>query len=135
MNFEQKEVYFYNPDGVLLMPVSEAIITSAEVNDRAENIEKKLYSINKEMEFTASFETTLELFDELTRQLNPNEFTLQYTKQVQARKHRQKRINKKWVKRYGYKDVQVTIDGLKISNSESNMEGDICQYTMTLERG
>jgi len=27
------------------------------------------------------------------------------TKDVQARKHRKKRINKKWLKRYGYKTV------------------------------
>lgn len=27
------------------------------------------------------------------------------TKDVQARKHRKKRINKKWLKRYGYKAV------------------------------
>lgn len=27
------------------------------------------------------------------------------TKDVQARKHRKKRINKKWLKRYGYKIV------------------------------
>ena len=28
------------------------------------------------------------------------------TKTVQARTHKKKRINKKWLKRYGYKEVQ-----------------------------
>jgi hypothetical protein len=28
---------------------------------------------------------------------------------IQARKHRTKRINKKWLKRYGYKEIQVPV--------------------------
>lgn len=39
--------------------------------------------------------------------VNPNKFTLEFdtTWFVQARKHKKKRINKKWLKRYGYKEV------------------------------
>ena len=33
---------------------------------------------------------------------------------VQARKHKKKRINKKWAKRYGYKCVTKTIKGWKL---------------------
>jgi hypothetical protein len=29
------------------------------------------------------------------------------TKQIQARKHKTKRINKKWLKRYGFKTIEV----------------------------
>lgn len=32
-------------------------------------------------------------------------FDIQYVKFVQARKHKKKRINKKWLKRYGYKPI------------------------------
>ena len=39
---------------------------------------------------------------------------LQYTTMVQARRHRKKRINKKWLKRYGYKPIQMTSKGWRI---------------------
>lgn len=43
-----------------------------------------------------------------------NTFGLQYTAMVQARRHRKKRINKKWLKRYGYKPMQMTSSGWRI---------------------
>ena len=42
---------------------------------------------------------------------NPDSYTIEYTEYVQARKHKKKRINKKWLKRYGYKPVQVRTEG------------------------
>lgn len=33
----------------------------------------------------------------------PDAYVVQYVKLVQARKHKKKRINKKWLKRYGYR--------------------------------
>lgn len=41
-------------------------------------------------------------------------FDLQYTAMVQARRHRKKRINKKWLKRYGYKPIKITSKGWRI---------------------
>ena len=41
-------------------------------------------------------------------------FDLQYTVMVQARRHRKKRINKKWLKRYGYKPKQIISKGWRI---------------------
>ena len=52
----------------------------------------------------------LELF--LPKKLDT--FDLQYTTMVQARRHRKKRINKKWLKRYGYKPKQIISKGWKI---------------------
>lgn len=134
MNFEIDSAYLYNSDGVKLMDVSDAAITTAKVNEEAEKFEKTLYPLNKELEFSATLETTTGVFNELTRRVNPNEFTIKYTKYVQARKHHKKRINKKWLKKYGYKEKILIIDGLNITHKERNGKEDICQYTMTLEK-
>lgn len=47
------------------------------------------------------------LLSELCLPKQLNTFDLQYTIMTQSRKHRKKRINKKWLKRYGYKEHQV----------------------------
>ena len=41
----------------------------------------------------------------------PDSYNIQYIKIVQVRKHKKKRINKKWLKRYGYKKVIVNSKG------------------------
>lgn len=37
----------------------------------------------------------------------PDSFNIQFAKPVQIRRHRKKRINKKWAKRYGYRYIIV----------------------------
>lgn len=54
------------------------------------------------------------LLSELFLPKKPNTFDIQYTVMVQARRHRKKRINKKWLKRYGYKPMQMTSNGWRI---------------------
>lgn len=44
----------------------------------------------------------------------PDSYTIQYIKLVQTRKHKKKRINKKWLKRYGYKKVIVNSEGWNV---------------------
>lgn len=44
----------------------------------------------------------------------PDSYDIQYVKIVQARKHKKKRINKKWIKRYGYKKVIVNGKGWNV---------------------
>lgn len=41
---------------------------------------------------------------------------LKYTMHVQRRRHRKWRINKKWAKRYGYKEVPMVISNIRIVN-------------------
>lgn len=41
----------------------------------------------------------------------PDGYDIKCTKFVQVRKHKKKRINKKWLKRYGYKQVNVKCKG------------------------
>lgn len=44
----------------------------------------------------------------------PDSYGIQYVKIVQARKHKKKRINKKWLKHYGYKKVIVNSNGWNV---------------------
>ena len=71
--------------------------------------------MDKEVTFT--FESAT-INEELWKRLMPSEFPemfdIEYPKIVQARKHRKKRINKKWLKKYGYKQVKVRSKGWKI---------------------
>ena len=116
------------------MVVEEVYKTLKEIYpDKAEKFERSL-CCNKEIEFTATVETIPEIFNELVKHVDLNEYTIKYTKYVQARRHHKRRINKKWLKKYGYKEKIIVIDGLNITHKETNGEEDICQYTMTLEK-
>lgn len=44
----------------------------------------------------------------------PDAYDIRITKFIQVRKHKKKRINKKWIKRYGYKQVMVNCKGYNI---------------------
>lgn len=48
---------------------------------------------------------------------SPSDFSISYTTIVQAKKHRKWRTNKKWLKRYGYKEVVVKSDGWNMKES------------------
>ncbi len=53
----------------------------------------------------------------------PDSYDVQFLKVVQVRKHKKRRINKKWAKRYGYKTITVTSKGWKIhSSSDGTVE-------------
>jgi len=54
------------------------------------------------------------LLSELFLPKKSDTFDLQYTAMVQARRHKKKRINKKWLKRYGYKPMQIISKGWRI---------------------
>lgn len=54
------------------------------------------------------------LLAKLFTQEKSNTFDIQYTIMVQARKHKKKRINKKWLKRYGYKQQQMIANDWKL---------------------
>lgn len=53
----------------------------------------------------------------------PDAYDIQYVKFVQARKHKKRRINKKWLKRYGYKEMFVDTKCWKMkTNTDGRME-------------
>jgi len=65
------------------------------------------------------------LLSELFMPEKSNTFDLQYTIMVQARRHRKKRINKKWLKRYGYKPQQMMSKGWELG--EYNTQTGECE--------
>ena len=53
----------------------------------------------------------------------PYAYDIQYIKIVQSRKHKKRRINKKWLKRYGLKQILVESKGWKIkTDTDGNVE-------------
>lgn len=45
----------------------------------------------------------------------PEAYDIQYNKIVQVKHHKKKRINKKWIKKYGYKNYILDAKGWKIN--------------------
>ena len=100
--------------------INDIDITDLELKNfkfRTDNIFDKRdnKSINNSSEITVEVEgTSTEEFlkilgvDIATR---PDVITIQLQKLVQVRKHKKKRINKKWAKKYGYKTSIITHDG------------------------
>lgn len=73
------------------------LINASEINFQVDNV-----SVNKEV------------FNKLCDAPKKSKFNLEYKKMVQCRKHRKKRINKKWAKRYGYKPITVKLRDVEI---------------------
>lgn len=103
-------LFFQDNDGnnvLALDNVDEIALTSNVTEERdilgnVENIKKG--------ETTLSFVSTFEkmaLFKALGFDMSktPNAYKISVTKPVQRRKHKKKRINKKWLKKYGYKTL------------------------------
>lgn len=81
------------------------------------------YKKSLSAEYTLTFET--DNSDELKKIFGvdvdidtdlPNTYDVQFVKLIQARKHRKKRINKKWLKRYGVKRVIVDSKGWQLQS-------------------
>ena len=75
----------------------------------------------KKGETTLSFTSTIEketLFKVLGVDMSktPDAYKISVTKPVQRRKHKKKRINKKWLKKYGYKILADFRDGWHIKS-------------------
>ena len=45
---------------------------------------------------------------------NSDNWSMSFIKQEQIRRHRKKRINKKWAKKYGYRDVVIPLGNFKV---------------------
>ena len=89
--------------------------------------ESKIENFNpgRTFEFTATNEYFNEALRNLIEPIIPPEgfkHEITFTKVVQARRHRKKRINKKWAKKYGYKQVSVKSPGWKMT---ANTDGTV----------
>lgn len=114
-------LFFQDNDGnnvLALDNVDEIALTSSATEERdilgnVENI--------KRSETTLSFVSTFEkmaLFKALGFDMSktPDAYKISVTKPVQRRKHKKKRINKKWLKKYGYKILVDFRDGWHIKS-------------------
>lgn len=64
------------------------------------------YSFSKQTEFTADFSADFQRIAHLISPSNNPDFHMEaLVDRIQKRKHKKRRINKKWAKRYGYWDV------------------------------
>ena len=82
-------------------------------------------TINSSQEFsctlTADFNKEL-LMDVLGISNDPPKFKVEFpVGKIQRRKHKKRRINKKWAKKYGYKDI-IASGILKQINTKDNIE-------------
>ena len=73
------------------------LINASEMNFQVDDV-----SVNKE------------IFNKLCDAYKKPKFNLECKMMVQRRKHRKKRINKKWAKRYGYKPITVELRDIEI---------------------
>ena len=104
-------------------------MTSEYKTDYVQKDSKNILSFNHDPTFIITFDineltNTEELYKILGVDTSsmPDAYDIQYVKIVQVRKHKKRRINKKWAKRYGYKRVVVDTKGWKIKN---NTDGSI----------
>ena len=84
----------------------------AEEGTRLGNWIRKDASIT--MDFTTDEKVDINKILGLDITQMPDSYDIQYIKIIQARKHKKKRINKKWLKRYGYKKVIVNSEGWNV---------------------
>ena len=109
--------------------VKSVKMTSEYKTDYVQKDAKNILSFNHDPSYTITFDinepiNTEELYKVLGVDTSnmPDAYDIQYVKIVQVRKHKKRRINKKWAKRYGYKQVVVDSKGWKIKN---NTDGSI----------
>ena len=92
-------------DNVDEIELTSSVTEEADILGNVKNIKKG--------ETTLSFTSTIEketLFKVLGVDISktPDAYKISVTKPVQRRKHKKRRINKKWLKKYGYK-IQVDL--------------------------
>jgi hypothetical protein len=79
----------------------------------------KIQTLSKSSETTMEFKTDIpiDLYKLLGVDVTqfPDAYDIQYLKAIPVRKHKKKRINKKWLKRYGYKEIVVESKGWEIN--------------------
>lgn len=104
-------------DNVDEIALNSNVIEEKDILGNVENIKKG--------ETTLSFTSTIEkktLFKVLGVDISktPDAYKISFTKPVQRRKHKKKRINKKWLKKYGYK---ILVDFRDVWHIKSYADG------------
>ncbi len=130
MNFENMNLTMNS--GTLYMKDGAYDVNTGVLEATYEDIGSEKLSFNVNAEFSADFTyVNYDLFDELRRSQEPSKFKIvaDVPIMIQARWHKKRRINKKWLKRYGMKP-----DVVKIEMDADSLEytpGEIVGYTDT----
>lgn len=81
----------------------------------------------KPVEFSCEAEVSSELFRKLCgidmAQYGDN-WSMSFVKKEQIRKHKKRRINKKWAKKYGFRDVVIPLGNYKITKENGWIEAE-----------
>lgn len=81
---------------------------------------------DKSIDFTFETSVNTELFNEffgVDKAILPDMYDIEFVQYVQKRKHKKKRINKKWLKKYGYKMIKKKAKGWKMNvDTNGNVE-------------
>ena len=69
----------------------------------------------KPVEFSCEANIDFDLFRELCGvDVGKDNWSMSFVKKEQIRKHKKRRINKKWAKKYGFRDVVIPLGKFKI---------------------
>lgn len=99
---------------VLSFPLISAEIDKLEQENDVLTTEHKLKSFSNPSSLTIECGSINHNFLSKLVGKMPDKYDIDYSVYVQVRKHKKKRINKKWAKRYGYKCVTKTTKGWKL---------------------
>lgn len=98
-----------------------------DINKPPDYLRSINFPLSSEAEFTVEAEIDIPMFHELCDippMTDTQTFTVQYQGTVteQVRRHKKKRINKKWAKRYGYRTVLKTyqMNEVRFTRNEDN---------------
>lgn len=107
---------FFLGDGTKIMNIPSAELTY-EPNVRYERDDCLVRNFKGEITLEINnSDFNLEAITGLNKDKFPEMWDLEYTEYVQARKHKKKRINKKWLKRYGVIGIPVKSKGWEVTN-------------------
>lgn len=102
-----------------LNDVKEISLNETVEEDKSYDDQHKIQTISKSSETTIEFkaDTPINLYKLLGVDVTqfPDAYDIQYLKAIPAKKHKKKRINKKWLKRYGYKSIVIESKGWEIN--------------------
>ena len=113
-------------DGKPLCEVKDIEIETADVS--SSEAESFILNNDRIIEFEVTGIDTKFLAVDISES-NPK-FTIEYPRIKQVRKHKKKRINKKWLKRYGTKKEVMKIDNveIKLEGTEKVNDKSICVF-------
>ena len=111
-------ISFKDMDGV-----SDVNIESNSVYeyDKPYEMPKKISSdASMEIEFSSNCKVNQEVLNKIIgidESRLPDKYDVTIMKPIQKRRHKKKRINKKWAKKYGYTMIPVVMKGWKVETS------------------